>query len=559
MDNLTCQRLRVINLYRVSSEKQFELGNSIEDQKNICRRFNKIKEHILVKEFELVESGAKEDREKFTQVLNFCKDPKNKINALVVKRIDRLTRQGVMVYSQIKADLAKHGIELLDTEGYIQPYKNTLEDLGLSYPWSIYSPSEQSEIAQSSMSKEEHRNILTRLIRAEARYTRAGYAIRQAPPGFVNAKIETDMGRRTIRLPDPKEARWFITMFKLRAEGVLSDKEIVDKLNSQGYKSRRRYRRDKTTKRVIGYIDGKPLTVKQLQRYITKPIYAGYICELWTRKQPVKAKFIGLVDVETFNKANRGKVMLVEDENGCKIFYNQKPYQVIQKKTRYNPLFPFKEVLCPICNKSLMGSSPRSKSGKHIPTYHCARGHKYWGLNKIKLEETVYNFIKKVKFSQNFIKLLKEAVIDVWNTKKDEAFQESIDYGRRVEDLKAQKLLVKDKIKSLSSLVAIKAFEEDMEKIELDIALASEKRNQTEQKEVDIQELVNYTSYFMEHLSDLLIVPNNPVQQRALFSLLFDTMPNYDEIMTGTLKLSQCFELNKQKSLSKGQLVTRLG
>jgi len=76
---------------------------------------------------------------------------------------------------------------------------------------------------------------------------------------------------------------------------------------------------------------------------------------------------------------------------------------------------------------------------------------------------------------------------------------------------------------------------------------------------VDIEKLINYTKYFMEHLPELLIVPNNPVQQRALFSLLFDTMPNFNELKNGTPKLSQCFELNQQKSLSKSQLVSRQG
>ncbi|MCL4390163.1 MAG: hypothetical protein M1484_02600 [Patescibacteria group bacterium] len=206
-----------------------------------------------------------------------------------------------------------------------------------------------------------------------------------------------------------------------------------------------------------------------------------------------------------------------------------------------------------------MGSAPRSKSGRHIPTYHCGRKHKYWGLNKVKFEEKVYEFIKSIKFGNDFTRLLKEAVLDVWKAKKEEIFQDSMDYGRNVEKLKEQKLKIKDTIKSLSSPIAIKSFEEDLEKVEFDIALATEKRDITEKKEYDIELLINYTEYFMEHVEDLLIVPNNPIQQRALFNLLFEEMPTYNDIVNGTPRLSQCFELNQQKALSKGQLVNEMG
>ena len=65
----------------------------------------------------------------------------------------------------------------------------------------------------------------------------------------MNVKIKTEMGKRVIRIPNPSEAKWFIKMFELRAEGVLSDKEIVQKINEMGFKTQQRHRRDKRTKR----------------------------------------------------------------------------------------------------------------------------------------------------------------------------------------------------------------------------------------------------------------------------------------------------------------------
>lgn len=40
----------------------------------------------------------------------------------------------------------KAGVRLVDAKGIIQGEKNTLEDLGFSYGWSVYEPSRQNEI-----------------------------------------------------------------------------------------------------------------------------------------------------------------------------------------------------------------------------------------------------------------------------------------------------------------------------------------------------------------------------------------------------------------------------
>lgn len=99
-------------------------------------------------------------------------------------------------------------------------------------------------------------------------------------------------------------------------------------------------------------------------------------------------------------------------------------------------------------------------------------------------------------------------------------------------------------------------FEEDLEQLELKVAEAIDRRDGSERKEYDIGLLANYMKYFMEHVADLLIVPNNPLQQRALFSLLFEEMPTYNDLLNGTPRLSQYFEPNQQKALAKGQLVS---
>lgn len=550
MKDTTKKRKNAVNVYRVSSNKQFLAGNSLEDQERACKAVNKRYEHAKVKEFELIETGAGEDRVEFQRVIDYCKNPKNKVDVVVIKSIDRFTRGGDVAYGILKNQLAKYGIKLIDAYGFIQPGQNTLSHLGIEYEWSKYSPSENAESMEANRAKQERRDILTRVIGAEILYTRQGYAVRQAPYGYMNKKIETQHGKRTIRVPHPTETKWIRKMFSLRAGGM-KDQEIVEKLNGMGFKTRIQNVRDRRTRVVVGHRGGKPLTVKQLQRFIIKPIYAGYIVERWTNYQPVKARFSGLVSVDLFNQANKGKVVIVEDDIEPRILKNQKPRQ----RFKHNPDYPFKAVRCPTCGQPLLASAPRNGSGKRRPYYHCSRGHPHWGVAKATFEQTIFDFINDLDFTDDFIKLFKEVCVDVWNKKRADALEESQNHGRRVLDLEAEKQSIITTMTSLSSPEALKAFESKLEEVGLELELMRRQRDTEAQKELDIEELVNYAGYLMERVDVLLIDTDNSEQQRCLFELIFDKIPTYDEIANRTVSLSRSFKLNQQPALSKTQMV----
>ncbi|MEK7720708.1 MAG: recombinase family protein, partial [Bacteroidota bacterium] len=370
-----------VGTLRVSSTKQGLQGDSHEDQKRqIENRAEQLSAVLSVKIvikawFKLTESASGDiDMQPVLKAIEYCLEPKNKIRYFIFKSIDRFTRGGSTVYSLLKSKLAKGGIQLVDAYGVVGFKEiNTLEYLNLKYDWSVFSPTTANELAEAERSKDEVRIILTRMIGAEVNYVRLGYRVRPAPPGYKNIKVETPHGIRTILDPQDIESPWFIKMFDLRVQGNLTDQEIVNEINKMGYKSRRIKKHDPNDKtKIIGYRGERPLTVKQFQRYIQNPIYAGVNTEKWTNGQPVKAKFDGLVSIDVFNKANRGKITILETEEGLKVVKGNVPFWRM-RRLKENPLYPYKQqVLCPLCRKLLLGSASRSKSGKHIPRYHCA-------------------------------------------------------------------------------------------------------------------------------------------------------------------------------------------
>ena len=74
----------------------------------------------------------------------------------IVKSIDRFTRGGFKPYGDLKEQLEKLDIGLIDTFGVIGTQKiNTLEYLGLEYDWSVYSPTLKSELLAAEQSRDE--------------------------------------------------------------------------------------------------------------------------------------------------------------------------------------------------------------------------------------------------------------------------------------------------------------------------------------------------------------------------------------------------------------------
>ena len=254
---------------RVSSSKQGLQGDSPESQLQQIKLLADRKGIIISKVFEFIESASKEIQPN-QKAIDYCLNKENNISYFFIKSIDRFTRGGSKFYTKLKDQLDEHDIQLTDVYGIIGEGKiNTLGHLGVEYKWSNYSPTYKSEILEAERAKDEVRDILTRMIGAEIEYVRLGYAIRQSPYGYVNAKIETIHGKRTILKPEPFESKHIITMYELRAAGNKTDQEIVDIINDMGFKSREISVHSKENRRIIiGKRGGKPMTVKLLQKYI---------------------------------------------------------------------------------------------------------------------------------------------------------------------------------------------------------------------------------------------------------------------------------------------------
>jgi hypothetical protein len=432
---------------------------------------------------------------------------------------------------------------MVDSYGIIQPAKNTLEDLGFEYEWSKSSPSEITEIVVASSAKHEVVNILTRLIGQEIRLTQRGYKIRASQDGYKNERVIVDGKRRTIQVPDPDRAQFYVEMFNLRAAGQLNDREIVARINAMGYRSRIHNRWDRAHQAVIARTGGKPLDLKRFREIIKRPIYCGLICEKWTRWEPVKAQYDGLVSIDTFNAANRGNIFIRTKEDGnLEIIRGAHRLRAPFQRTRNNPLFPFKNVVCcPLCKKPLFGSSPRGKSGQGFPTYHCQRGHKYVGIRKTVLDTAMEKFIESLRFHPEVARSLKMFLYERYYKRQGEILKAASQVSRTVVDLEAEKAQTVQAFKMATSDAMRRNLDEDAERIEKQIEATKSEHHKLEIAEGDIEAFLKEAQNILEHPALLLKTPVNISQQQLLYSLVFEELPTYEEIMNGTPKLTWVF------------------
>ena len=512
-----------VGAIRVSSTRQGTEGDSPEAQKEQIERFATDKGLEIKKFFVFLESASKE-QQPMQEAVDYCKDPKNKVDHFIIKSIDRFTRGGSLPYDLLKTQLEAAKVKLIDIYGIIGFDKvNTLEHLDTEYRWSIYSPSKKSEILEAERSKDELRDIMTRMVGAEIRYTRLGYWMRQPPYGYVSERTETSHGKRTILLPHPEESQFIKEIFRLRSLGHYTDQEIARKLNEMGYRGRQKH--SSLSKKY-------PLTIGRLWSIVRNPIYAGVNDEKWTNGRPVRCAFDGLVSIELFNKANKGKRVIAEHQDGSMEVTSVKEARHATEKGKRSADFPYKHfVMCPECRKPLLGSYSRGKSGKRYAAYHCnKRGH-YFRVRKEELEGQVDRFLAGLKLSPKCIDSLESNANATWQKIESQYENRLNNLDNRISALQGEADNVIQKLKVLSNESAIKHMEVELERVEKEAeTFRIQKQTLAAQKPENIDTLCNRLRHVVKHLGEALQQQIDPVKKAQLFSLLFDHSPTYADL-----------------------------
>ena len=214
---------------RVSSEEQAKHGFSIENQKKVCIEFAEKNGYFVDKVFVDEGKSAKNlERPEIQELMTYCRKKKNNIKAVVIWRLDRISRNSTDYHGVLRPLFEGRGIKLLSaTETNVDTMEGDLmRTIGVGIA-------------------EYERKLIGARTKAGLRQKASqGEYPHQAPIGYKN--ITRKDGSKTIIIDD-KNAFYIKKAFEMYDGGMYSLRSLAEKLYEEGFRSKTGKKVAKTT------------------------------------------------------------------------------------------------------------------------------------------------------------------------------------------------------------------------------------------------------------------------------------------------------------------------
>lgn len=327
---------------RVSSEEQAKHGFSIENQKRQCEEFAERNNYCVIKTFVDEGKSAKNlDRPEIQDLMAFCSKKKNDVKAVIIWRLDRISRNTTDYHGALRPLFERKGIQLLSaTEANVNTIEGDLmRNIGMSF------------------AEYERKVIGVRTIAGLRQKAEQGEYPHKAPLGYKN--ISREDGSKTTVI-DENYAFYVKQAFNLYDSGMYSLRSLTDKLYKDGLRS-------KTGKRIP----------KTSIEHMLKNIF-----------------YTGVFKFEDKIYGNAKHTAIISKE----LFYRVQDRLIDPNKTRkHNIDFAYTGLIrCAYCGCLL---TAELKKGKYV-YYHCT-GNKGGScksdyINEIKIDKSIAEILKLI-------------------------------------------------------------------------------------------------------------------------------------------------------------------
>ena len=337
---------RAVIYQRVSSKDQ-EDGFSPETQKECCYAWAERHQYEVVKCFEGAHESAQSDtkRKRFTQMLNFVKDRKNKIDAVIVYSTSRFSRTGSF---DIVDELKSKGITVFSaTSSYDARTASGEYIQGMELLGARFQNREKSQAVKDN----------------GAKALRTGRWIQQVPRGY---DMKTTRAEQIITVTD--EGRLIRDAFRIKADENLTNEEVRERMKARGLDISKQ-----NWSNIFGNI-----------------FYAGYFSHNFLEGDIIKGPHEPLVSLDDFMKING---MLSKSHN--------KGYNVKRDK-EYAPLLG--SLRCPVCGGNLTASvstKMKKKYGREVGYYVCSRKGCKCNASTIKVNQKFEEWLEGISLPES--------------------------------------------------------------------------------------------------------------------------------------------------------------
>lgn len=458
---------RAVIYQRVSSKEQ-EFGYSPEMQTEICHKWAEFNGYEVVKCFEGEHESAKTDanRKRFSAMLSFVKDKKNRIDAVIVYSTSRFSRTGIGSFSIIE-ELKKKGVTVFSA----------------SSSYDARTP--DGEMMQG-------------IELVQARHDNA-----------VKSRAVIDAGERALRL-----GRWR-NRVPIGYDMVTTKKEQTITVNSTGVLIRKAFKmkadENLTTEEVMRRMAAMGLSLRK-QRWsdIFKNVfYAGYFSHSFLNGEIIKGSHEPLVSLDTFCKVND------IDKKA-----HTRGYETKTDK-EYAPLLG--SLKCPVCGHNLTASlstKMRKKYGRDVGYYVCSRKNCKCNVSTKKANSDFENWLDGVALPEGLTAILecqlRKAFPLLNKSWQDEVSAIKSNLSRKETEIEK----IEYNLATASSPKIQNICEKQLEKLE---AEKSQIKAELEEKSREILNLDNYITFGLALKDNMLKLwqLSNLSQKRHIQNLVF--------------------------------------
>ena len=249
---------------RVSSKEQADNNTSLETQKKSCEEYALKKGYQIKQSFGgTFESAKSDERKEFEKLIAFARKEKY-IEAIIVYSYDRFSRSGANA-AYLSEELDKIGIRVIAVS----------QDVDTSTASGKF---QRNMILMFSQYDNELRR--DKCMTGTIENLRQGYWVCATPFGYDNLRKKEKARNHKYVIND--EGKFVKIAFQLKAEGRMTNKEIVEHIRSLGSKFR----------------------YKNFVRVISSPFYCGYVTNKLIPNEMYKGHHPALISEELFLKAN---------------------------------------------------------------------------------------------------------------------------------------------------------------------------------------------------------------------------------------------------------------
>ncbi len=433
---------RAVLYVRVSTKEQVDEGNSLNTQEKHCREYALKNGYEVAEVFvEQGESAKTSMRTELQRMLLYCSDKKNKVNAVISYKIDRLSRN-TDDYSQLRILLKRYGVEIKSVTEY---FENT--------PAGRFMENIISNVAQfdNDVRAERCAGGMKDAMR-EGRY------VWMAPVGYDNVRIG---GKATIA-PNATMAPLIKQMFEIIAKNTHALEDVRKMMTVLGLRLK----------------NGKPLSKQYFYKMIRSRVYIGMIEKFG---ESHKGLFEPVLEEELFNQVQR--------------VLNQRGKRMSQYKLDSED-FPLRRFIFSPEGKKLTGSWSKGRSKKY-PFYRFeVKGSNY---NRDKFEEAFMAYMDKFQLDKKHIQKLQTKLREKLGKATANEQKDAKKLRAYVDELRErQNVLIK---KNLDGFISDTILKQQLDLIEKEMTDAQINLASMKEMEIDFDEVLGFVSHYLENPS----------------------------------------------------------